>query len=488
MSASRLYVRPGIARRMAAALAAAWFLCMVLVVPVAQAGLFSFDLKDEKELGEKFNALIRARMPIIEDTEIDDYVKGVINRLVRAKAPMPWPITLSVINNNSLNAFAGPAGYVFVFTGLILQMKHESEFAGVLAHELGHVSQGHIAKRIGEMKVLSIGQLVGVLAGVILGQATQQRDVGAAVAMGSQAAAAQTYLKYSRDDEREADEVGLNTLIAAGYRPQGLVESFEIMQRLKWLQGGGTIPTYLSTHPGLVERMSYLKDRLQKLPPDVLNRKDNDAAFKRAQTLVRARYTDAPNAVAYYQKLGDKLTCLDKLGLAIALARASQDIRQAKPAFEAALACVPRDSLFLREAGRYFLKIREFARAKTLLETAVRQSPGDIDCLFEYGRLLAQEGNYRAAIPYLDQVIMRVPDNAELRTIYGQVLGQAGDLFHAYLNLAYAAIYGNNQHQIDFQMEKARSAAKTDADRRELARLEETKKNHMKLMGKSVFQ
>ena len=257
-----------------------------------------------------------------------------------------------------------------------------------------------------EMQVLSVGQVIGMLAGVLLGQATQKSDLGAAVAVGSQAAAAQTYLKYSRDDEREADQVGMNALVSAGYRPQGLVESFEIMQRLKWLQGAGDIPTYLSTHPGLPERMSYLKDRVSKMPPAVLNRKDNDAAFKRAQTLVRARYTDAKNAVAYYQKLGDKLTCLDKLGLAIALSRSVQDLRQAKSAFEAALACAPNDSLFLREAGRYFSKIRDFARAKTLLETAVRQSPGDIDCLFEYGRLLAQEGNYRAAIPYLDRVVM----------------------------------------------------------------------------------
>ena len=83
---------------------------------------------------------------------------------------------------------------------------------------------------------------------------------------------------------------------------------------------------------------------------------------------------------------------------------------------------------------------------------------------------------------------MRVPDNAELRTIYGQALGQAGDLFHAYLNLAYAGLYENNPRQMLFQMDKAKSMAKTDADRRELVRLEETSKTRMKLLGKSIFQ
>ena len=487
MSVQRIRFAPGASRRLAAVLAAVWFLFATVLVPAAQASFFSFDLKDERELGEKFNALIRARMPLIEDTEVNDYIQGVIDRLVRVKPPMAFPITLGVINDNAVNAFAGPAGYVFVYTGLLLQMEHESEVAGVLAHELGHVSQKHIAKRMGEMQALSIGQLVGVLAGVILGQTTGNRDLGSAVAMGSQAASAQAYLKYSRDDEREADQVGMNTLVAAGYPPQGLIEAFETMRKLRFMQGGGIVPTYLSTHPGLEERMGYLKDRIAMLPKSVQDRKDNDAAFKRAQMLVRARYTDPKNAVAYFQKLGDKATCLDKLGLAIAMSRSLQDVSQAKSAFESALACGGNDPLVLREAGRYYLKIRDFARAKTLLEAALRQNPRDIDANYEYGRMLAQEGNYKAAVTYLNQVRMRVPENPEIRTTYGQILGQAGDIFHAYLNLSYAAIYENNPRQAKFQMDKAKAAAKSDEDRRELARLEETFKKRSEYWKKSLL-
>ena len=473
---------------MAAAGLACWFLVFsVLAVPVARADLFSFDLKDERELGEKFNALIRARMPLIEDTEVNDYVKGVVDRLIGVKAPMSFPITVSVINDNAVNAFAGPAGYVFVFTGLILNMEHESELAGVLAHELGHVSQRHIAKRVGEMKALSIGQLVGVLAGVVLGQTTGNRDLGAAVAMGSQAASAQAYLKYSRDDEREADQVGMNALIAAGYPPQGLIGAFETMRKLKWMQGGGTIPTYLSTHPGLEERISYLKDRINKLPANIRDRKNNDVAFKRAQMLVRARYTDPKNAVSYFRKLGDKATCLDKLGLAIALSRSLEDVAQARSAFEAALVCGGTAPLVLRDSGRHFLPVRDFARAPSLPEAALRANPKDIDANYEYGRMLAQEGNYKAAAAYLEQVRLRVPENAEIRATYGQILGQAGDIFHAYLNLTYAAIYDNNPRQVKFQLEKAKAAAKSDDDRRELAKLEETLKKRSEFWKTKPF-
>ncbi|WP_047960093.1 M48 family metallopeptidase [Desulfovibrio sp. TomC] len=488
MDAPSLHACPGTTRRLAATLVVVWLIVSLLVPPLAQASFFSFDLKDERELGEKFNILIRARMPLIEDTEINDYVMGVVDRIVKAMPPQPFPFTVGIVNNNAVNAFAGPAGYVFVFTGLLLQMEHESEMAGVLAHELAHVSQRHIAKRVGEMKLLSLGQLVGVLAGVVLGQTTGKQDLGTAVAVGSQALSAHAYLKYSRDDEREADQVGMNYLVAAGYPPQGLVEAFETMRKLKWMQGGGDIPTYLSTHPGIDERMNYLKDRIKLLPRDVQDRKNHDAAFKRAQVLVRARYTDAKNAVAYFRKIGDKMTCLDKLGLAIALSRSLEDMGQARSAFDNALACGGNDALILRETGRYYLRIRDFTRAKSLLEAALAQNPTDIDANFEYGRMLAQEGNPKAAVSYLEKVRLRVPENAEIRSIYGQILGQAGDVFHAYLNLTYAAAFEGNPEQVKFQLEKAKGAAKTDADRRELAKLEETIKKRSEFWKKRLME
>ncbi|QAZ66998.1 M48 family metallopeptidase [Solidesulfovibrio carbinolicus] len=488
MDAPSLHRRPGAPRRLAATLVAIWLIISLLAPSLVQASFLSFDLKDERELGEKFNIMIRSRMPLIEDTEINDYVTGLVDRLTRAMPPQPFPFTVGIINNNAVNAFAGPAGYVFVFTGLILQMEHESEVAGVLAHELAHVSQRHIAKRVGEMKLLSLGQLVGVLAGVVLGSTTGNQDLGSLVAVGSQAATAHAYLKYSRDDEREADQVGMNYLVAAGYPPGGLVEAFETMKRMRWMQGGGVIPTYLSTHPGLEERMGYLKDRVKMLPKDVQDRKNNDAAFKRAQMLVRARYTDAKNAVAYFRKLGDKMTCLDKLGLAIALSRSLEDVGQARAAFDEAVACAPNDPLVLRETGRYYLKVRDFARAKSLLEAALRQNPTDIDANFEYGRMLAQEGKPAQAVAYLEKVRQRVPENAEIRSIYGQILGQSGDLFHAYLQLTYAAVYDNNPPQVKFQLGKAKAAAKTDADRRELAKLEETIKKRSEFWKKRIME
>lgn len=115
----------------------------------AQAALFgSFGVKDEKELGRKFDVLVRSRMPLVEDPEIKGYIQSIVDRLSKTFPPQPFPFTANVLLHNSMNAFAVPGGSVFVHTGLIMQLDHESELAGVLGHELAHVTQRHIATRM----------------------------------------------------------------------------------------------------------------------------------------------------------------------------------------------------------------------------------------------------------------------------------------------------------------------------------------------------
>lgn len=117
-------------------------------IPV-QAALFgSFGVKDEKELGRKFDVLVRSRMPLVEDPEIKGYIQSIVDRLSKTFPPQPFPFTANVLLHNSMNAFAVPGGSVFVHTGLIMQLDHESELAGVLGHELAHVTQRHIATRM----------------------------------------------------------------------------------------------------------------------------------------------------------------------------------------------------------------------------------------------------------------------------------------------------------------------------------------------------
>ena len=443
-----------------------------LTVSPAHATIFSFGIKEEKELGDKFNILIRSKLPMVEDSEVVDYVREVVERLGKQVPPQPFKFTVAVVQDNSINAFAAPAGYVFVFTGLILNMDHEAEVAGVLAHEMSHVTQRHIAKQVEQGRIMSIAALLGTLAGFALGSATGQRDAGAAMMMGSQAAAQQTMLNYSRDDEREADEVGMNYLTAAGYPPRGLPEAFEVMQRMKIFKGYGTIPAYLSTHPGISERIGYLSERVSRMPKDVVSRPDHDDRFLRVQTIIRTRFGDPATVIAYYGKKGPAMTKLDRLGLAMALGR-TNDTARARQAFEDALKEGGNDALWLREAGRFFLKLRDFDRARTLLRGAVEANPRDMVATAEYAQILAQERRYPEALTLMRKVSSSAPESPDVHQQLGRTYGEAGDMFHAYLNLAYAAVYSNNPRHSKMQMEKARENARSEEDRREYARLEQ---------------
>jgi len=131
-----------------------------LSVTPANASYFNFGIKEEKELGDKFNVLIRSKLPMIEDSEVVDYARDVVDRLARQMPPQPFPFSVAVVQDNAINAFAAPGGYVFVFTGLMLNMNHDSEVAGVLAHELAHVTQRHIAKRVEQGRILSIASIL----------------------------------------------------------------------------------------------------------------------------------------------------------------------------------------------------------------------------------------------------------------------------------------------------------------------------------------
>jgi predicted Zn-dependent protease len=459
------------ARAMALILAMTLIAPSPLSVTPANASYFSFGIKEEKELGDKFNVLIRSKLPMIEDSEVVDYVRDMVDRLAQQMPPQPFPFTVAVVQDNAINAFAAPGGYVFVFTGLMLNMNHDTEVAGVMAHELAHVTQRHIAKRVEQGRILSIASILGVLAGFALGATTGQRDAGGAMIMGSQAAATQAMLNYSRDDEREADEVGMNYLSSAGYPPRGLPQAFDVMQRTKVFKGYGSIPAYLSTHPDITERIGYLSERVKRMPKDVVSRPDRDERFLRVQTIIRARYGDPAAAIAYYAKKGASMTRLDRLGLAMALGRTNENAR-ARQAFDEALKDGANDALWLREGGRFFLKLRDFDRAGTLLRRAVELNPKDMVASAEYAMILAQERHYPEALALMRKVSIFAPESAEVRQMLGRIYGESGDMFRAHLNLAYAAVYSNDARQSLMQMEKARNYGRTEEDRKELARLD----------------
>ncbi len=470
----RLFPRRAVAALLALALAAG---CLLTPVPV-RAGLLggSFGIEEERELGQKYHTMIRARYPVVEDPEIVAYVRALVDRLYAQLPPQPFPANLTVIRNPALNAFATPGGYVYVFTGLITDLEHEDELAGVLAHELAHVSQRHVAKRIEQMQNVQLGMLAGMLAGMLLGTAGGGANMGEAsqaLMVGSMAAGTTAMLNYSRIDEREADQVGMDFLVGAGFPPEGMVGAFQKIRRKQYL-AGSSVPQYLSTHPDVAERIGYLQDRVNRLDDAVRQRPRDDARFVRVKTLVRARHADPEAALgAFAQGEGDP--ALLAMGRGIVLSRRNR-VAEAAAAFGEALGIAPEDPLVLREAGAFHYRSGDAAKAASYLTKASILNPKDLMALFYLGRLQADAGQTGPAVDYFRRVLDALPEDAEVHYHLGRTLGAAGDMFSGHLHLAYAGIYGLDQKQADFNRKKAQALAKTEEQKKELEKLEEVYK------------
>ena len=444
-------------------------LCLLLLTlpglccpPAAWAFFFGgVSIRDEKEMGRKFDVMIRASLPMVDDPEISGYVNYMLGRLTRKMPPQPFAFKASVIRHNSLNAFAVPGGYVFLFTGLMMQVEREEELAGVLAHELAHVTQRHVASRLERAQYLTVGSLLLAIAGVAVGG-----PGGGALAMGALGGSQSAMLNYSRLDETEADQIGLQFLIAAGYPPQGMVGGFKVLRQKSWMSGM-SIPTYLSTHPAIGDRINGLQARIETLSASVRNRSQDAARFQRVKALLWARYGDSQSALQRFSGR-DALSCM---GRGMVLARLNR-VNEARAAFDAAIAAAPQDALVLREAGAFHYRKGDMRRAEGLLQQAMRLDRKDYMAAFFYARMLDETGRQTQAAPHYREVLRHVPEEPDVHAAYARSLGETGKTLEAYIHLAYSAIYSNDRRQAERHVKKARALAEKTPNREALHKLE----------------
>lgn len=454
-----------------------FFLVLSLLFFPGPSAAFLFggvSLKDEKEMGRAFDVMVRSSMPIIEDPEVSRYVDNVLKKLVKSIPPQPYEFKSSVVLHNALNAFAVPGGYVFVFSGMLMNLNNEAELAGVLAHELAHVTQRHVAARMERAQYLTLGSLLLAVAGIALGG-----PAGAPIAMGATGASQSAMLNYSRLDESDADNTGLQYLVAAGYPPSGMAGGFKILRQKNWMSGIN-IPTYLSTHPAIGDRVNSISARAAAMPANIQNRSYDNTRFKRVQTLLWGRYGDEQAALQRFQGKDG----LSQMGRGMVLSRLNR-IPEATRAFENALKASPDDPLILRQAGIFHFRKGDMARAENLLQQAMRKDRKDYMASFYYARLLDETGRGKSAPAYYKDVLRQIPQEAEVHEALGRSLGNSGDNYNAYIHLAYAAIYSNNKKQAERYLKQVRELGQKKSDKSALDRLEKVWKERKEIWEKS---
>ncbi len=285
----------------------------------------SLSVTQERRLGEELIREVRQRFPLHEDPEIQFYIQDLGQRLLtRAEGP-DFQYNFFVVDNHNINAFAMPGGNIGIYTGLIVRTQSESELAGVMAHEIAHVTQRHIARRIEDSRGSGLRTLGMLMAAILVGMADP--ELGGAAAMTGMAGTVQEQLNYSRNHEREADNIGMRILVDAGLDPEGMPRFFERLQQATQFQSRP--PEFLSTHPVTENRIADSRARAQGYG----QRNVQESAMYgmiRAKLLVE-RADNADNAIRHFRSAleNDSDGRHARFGLALALTQKG-DTEEAK--------------------------------------------------------------------------------------------------------------------------------------------------------------
>ena len=250
--------------------------------PEIGAGVGLIDQEKERMIGEKVYREVQRQMPVAQNPWLEDQLFSVFSHLL-SQTQMGQPIGLLIINDPQINAFAVPGGLFALNTGLVTSARNMDEVAGVMAHEIAHVTQRHYSRSQEAFKGQGLLALAGVLVGALVASQADG-DAGAAVMMGSQAALMDKQLTYSRNQEREADRIGMQYMYTAGYNPQSMADFFEVMHRAT--SRVSFLPDFWFTHPLTTERMSEARLRANQLPRVKSSLRDEEFDILKQYTLV----------------------------------------------------------------------------------------------------------------------------------------------------------------------------------------------------------
>ncbi|MBT6274600.1 MAG: M48 family metallopeptidase [Chromatiales bacterium] len=267
----------------------------ILLPGLGDASESALSSVDDVLLGEAFLREVRARQGALEDPEVEEYINSLGFRLVQASGDGNRAFTFLVLEEPIINAFAGPNGVIGINTGLILAARTESELAAVLAHEIVHVTQRHLARSIQLSEASSIPAMAGILAALIL--ASQSPKAGQAGLVAVSGAQIQQQIDFIRANEREADRIGIEILASARFDPGAMPTFFEQLQEAQRYYRAP--PEFLSTHPVTSDRIAEARQRAERVGYRQFN--DSDA-FLRVRAKLRVIVDGPSKAREYFER------------------------------------------------------------------------------------------------------------------------------------------------------------------------------------------
>ncbi|WP_444908745.1 M48 family metalloprotease [Microbulbifer sp. TRSA005] len=348
----------------------------------------------EKELGQMWLRIFRSQVKTSSDALLQQYVEKTVKGLAEYSPLEDKNIDVVVVNNETMNAFAVPGGIMGIHTGLFLFAKNEDQFASVVAHELGHLSQRHYARSLEAQRNNTLPTLAGMLGALVLA-ATAGGEAGLAALTATQAAALDSQLRFSRKNEQEADRVGIETLARSGRDPDAAGEMFE--QMLKATRYYRRPPEFLLTHPVTEKRIADAKLRSQRME-DVEPSDSRDYHMMRARIRLATEATPQQAVKRFQAELNGIHDNEDaaRYGLALAQIAAGRP-DSALDTLQPLLDKEPSKAAFVLARADIDLVRQDYSGATQRLQQALDRNPGDHALVMGLANAHFKAGNYLAA-------------------------------------------------------------------------------------------
>jgi predicted Zn-dependent protease len=442
--ASGLY-RPSSARMHAHRLARrplvaliAFTLAMQPVAPLSLAAAQSLpDLGDESQslltpsaeqkLGLDVVHQIRASGAYLDDPEVNDYLNELGHRLVAARVDTTFDFEFFAVGDPSINAFALPGGYVGVNTGVILLAQTESELAAVLAHEISHVTQHHMARMAAKQQrslLLPLAALALAIASS-RSKSSSSGDMTQAAIAAAQALAIQSQINYTRENEYEADRIGFQRLNAAGFDVTAMATLMKRLQKASTF-AEGSAPSYLRTHPVTYERIAEAESRAATVP---YRQVEDSLDFQMVRALLRSYMGTGREAVAHFdeaiaeRKFNSPIAA--RYGLVASLLRA-KNYGRAKTELARLEKVAPPHPMIDAIAGHVFMEAGDLPAAIARFESGLARYPNKMQLVYDYPEALLKAKRAREAAAFVERQLTRFPDDGPLHRIAAKAYADLG--------------------------------------------------------------
>ncbi len=454
-----------------------WLAVVLVVFPKIAGGI---TIQEEEKQSQEFMAQVREQFEIINDPIISDYINQIGDKILKVVPPQPFNYHFYVIKENVYNAFAGPGGQIFIYSGLLEALENEDEIAGILGHEISHVVCRHISKQIEQSKKIGIGTLAGVAAGVLLGAAGAGGAASSAAIVGTMAAAQSFVLAHSREDEMQADQRGVDFLTRSGYNPKGLLTALIKIRSKEWY-GKEQVPTYMMTHPAVEDRMGYLTTWIESNAA-IINKlpRHSEIPFDWMHTRLEAMYGPEDQALKDFKARASRKpdNAMDHYGYGLVLSRTGNR-SAAMDQFRAALTKRAFDPVLLTELGKTYFQDGRYAESLRILQGALDISADETEALFYTGRCYIELGKFQEASRYLETVVRQSQDYPVAMFYLGSAYGSLGRISDACYYLGCYYYNRGDFKNAAVQFDKA-LAATTDPDKKTEIEilLKDAKKRH----------